>query len=40
VLSTGLLAGGAIIIAGLAIILWPRKADTPLLAEAVAPPEV
>ena len=39
-LSTGLLAGGAIIIAGLAIILWPRKADTPLLAEAVAPPEV
>lgn len=40
-LSAGLLAGGAIIIAGLAIILWPRKADSPLaVAEPVAPPEV
>jgi O-acetylserine/cysteine efflux transporter len=43
-LSAGLLLGGAIIIAGLAIILWPRKADAqPLpaaVAEAVAPPEV
>ena len=33
-LSAGLLAGGAIIIVGLAIILWPRKADTPALATA------
>jgi len=41
-LSAGLLAGGAIIIGGLAIILWPRKVDAPTLAlaEAVAPPEV
>ena len=43
VLSAGLLAGGAIIIGGLAIILWPRRADVPVLAtaaEAAAPPEV
>ena len=43
VLSAGLLAGGAIIISGLAIILWPRRADVPVLAtaaEAAAPPEV
>lgn len=41
-LSMGLLAGGAIIIGGLAIILWPRRADALALAtaEAVAPPEV
>jgi O-acetylserine/cysteine efflux transporter len=42
-LSAGLLAGGAIIIGGLAIILWPRRADVPVLAtaaEAAAPPEV
>jgi O-acetylserine/cysteine efflux transporter len=40
-LSAGLLVGGAIIIGGLAIILWPRKADAPPLvaAEAIAPPE-
>ncbi|HKP26212.1 MAG TPA: EamA family transporter [Dongiaceae bacterium] len=43
-LSAGLLIGGAIIIGGLAIILWPRKADVVPLAtampEAIAPPEV
>ena len=43
-LSTGLLAGGAIIIAGLAIILWPRRADGPAIpiaqVEAAAPPEI
>jgi O-acetylserine/cysteine efflux transporter len=42
-LSVGLLAGGAIIIGGLAIILWPRKADaTPLAvaSPAAMPPEV
>jgi O-acetylserine/cysteine efflux transporter len=41
-LSLGLLVGGAIIIGGLAIILWPRKPDAPPLvaAEAVVPPEV
>jgi O-acetylserine/cysteine efflux transporter len=43
-LSTGLLFGGAIIIAGLAIILWPRKAEkatAPAVAIAApVPPEV
>jgi O-acetylserine/cysteine efflux transporter len=43
-LSAGLLAGGAIIIGGLAIILWPRKGDALAMAiaqaEAVDPPEV
>lgn len=41
-LSAGLLLGGAIIIAGLAVILWPRRAEAPPLAmaEAAVPPEV
>jgi O-acetylserine/cysteine efflux transporter len=41
-LSAGLLVGGAIIIGGLAVILWPRKAAAPslALAEAATPPEV
>jgi O-acetylserine/cysteine efflux transporter len=43
-LSVGLLLGGAVIIVGLAIILWPRDAITPALSvaqvEAAAPPEV
>jgi drug/metabolite transporter (DMT)-like permease len=43
-LSTGLLFGGAVIILGLAIILWPRKAEFAAIpnvqAEAVGPPEI
>jgi O-acetylserine/cysteine efflux transporter len=43
-LSVGLLAGGGIIIAGLAIILWPRETERAiapaLAAEASVPPEV
>lgn len=43
-LSAGLLVGGLVIIGGLAIILWPRRTDGPVLAaaplEAAAPPEV
>jgi len=41
-LSVGLLVGGGIIIAGLAIILWPRRTEAPsiALAEASVPPEI